>query len=85
MFYEKSIELDSCQTDAWIGIGIVKDLTNQPAEGVKYIEKALRYEPENAEYWYIYAEMLQKISNNKEAEIAFKKVIELEPKILMHG
>ena len=78
-FYEKSLELDICQSNAWIGIGIVKDLKDKPLQAKKYIEKALIYDEYNPEFWYIYAELLQKIGCTLDAEEAFKRVVELDP------
>ena len=47
-------------------------------ESVHYIKKALELNNENVDYWFKYAEIQQKIGFIEEAEIAYKKVIELE-------
>ncbi len=51
----------------------------KPLEAKKYIEKALLYDEYNPEFWYIYAELLQKIGSTDDADKAFKKVVELDP------
>ena len=79
IFYEKSLEIDDSQSDAWLGIGVVRDLNNQTLDALKFIEKAINLDPENPEYWYIFAEFLSKLGKITEAEDAFKKVVELDP------
>ena len=79
VFYEKSLEIDDSQSDAWLGIGVVRDLKNEPNEAKKFIQKAIKLDPENPEYWYVLAELLSKLNSKEEAEKAFKKVVELDP------
>ena len=43
MFYEKSLEIDDSQSDAWIGIGVVRDLVNEPFEAKKFISLGIPY------------------------------------------
>ena len=73
IFYEKSLEIDDSQSDAWLGIGVVRDLNNQTLDALKFIEKAINLDPENPEYWYIFAEFLSKLGKITEAEDALKK------------
>ena len=80
MFYEKSLEIDDSLPESWLGIGVVRDLNNQPVQAIKFIKKAIDLDVENPDYWYLYAEILAKINKNSEAELAFKKVIQLDPK-----
>ena len=47
-------------------------------EAIHYIKKTLDLDKENVDYWFTYAEIHEKIGFIEEAEIAYKKVIELE-------
>ena len=46
IFYEKSLEIDDSQSDAWLGIGVLRDLNNQTLDALKFIEKAINLDPE---------------------------------------
>jgi tetratricopeptide (TPR) repeat protein len=81
MFYETSLEIDDSQSDAWIGIGVVRDLINEPLEAKKFMSKALRLEPDNAEYQAAFANALVEFDRVPMAVREFKKLIELGKKI----
>ena len=48
-------------------------------EALNYIQKAVEINPEHADYWYVYAEALEKDKQLDETREAYQKVIELEP------
>ena len=50
----QGLEIDDSQSDAY-GIGVLRDLNNQ-TRCPKVYEKAINLDPENPEYWSIFAE-----------------------------
>ena len=51
---------------------------NRLTEGIHYIKKALEINPNEPEYWYVFAEVQQKLGFHEEAAMAYQRVIELE-------
>ena len=35
IFYEKSLEIDDNLSESWLGIGVVRDLKNEPKKAIK--------------------------------------------------
>jgi tetratricopeptide (TPR) repeat protein len=55
----------------------VLDAQNRLTEGIHYIKKAIELNALNPEYWYVFAEVQNKLGFQDEAINAFLKVIEL--------
>ncbi|ASS48912.1 MAG: hypothetical protein A3D31_05750 [Candidatus Fluviicola riflensis] len=78
-FYQKSLTLAPNLAEAWLGLGIVKDLQGKPKESLHYIERALEIEPEMDGYHHVYAGALENCELLDEAESAYLKCLALEP------
>ena len=76
--FSKSNSLDDQFSDAWYALALILDFQNRDMEAIHYINKALDIDKENVDYLFTYAEIQEKIGFIEEAEIAYKKVIELE-------
>jgi tetratricopeptide (TPR) repeat protein len=61
-----------------LGIGVVLDAMNRLTEGVHYIKKAIEINPNDAEYWYVFAEIQEKLGFIEEAALAYQRVLELD-------
>lgn len=78
-FYQKSLSLAPNLAEAWLGLGIVKDLQGKPKESIQYIERALELEPEMDGYYHVYAGALENCERYDEAEKAYQTCLSLEP------
>ena len=61
-----------------MAIGVCLDAMNRLTEGIHYIKKAIEINPNEAEYWYVFAEIQQKLGFQEEAAQAYQRVIELD-------
>ena len=78
VLFSKRIHLDDQFSDAWYALALILDFQKTDMEAIHYINKALEIDKENVDYLFTYAEIQEKIGFIEEAEIAYKKVIELE-------
>lgn len=78
-YYQKSLTLAPNLAEAWLGLGIVKDLQGKPKESLHYIERALEIEPEMDGYHHVYAGALENCEMYVEAERAYVTCLRLEP------
>ncbi|AEA45630.1 tetratricopeptide repeat protein [Fluviicola taffensis] len=78
-FYQKALSLAPNLAEAWLGLGIVKDLQGHPKESLHYIERALEIEPEMDGYYHVYAGALENAEMLEEAEEAYLACLTLEP------
>ena len=59
-FYYKSLELMPELSDAWLGLGIVKDLQGDLQAAIGFIEKAISFDTSNPGYLHVLAGALEK-------------------------
>lgn len=59
-FYYKSLELMPELSDAWLGLGIVKDLEGDLQAAIGFIEKAISFDTSNPGYLHVLAGALEK-------------------------
>ncbi|WP_343605190.1 tetratricopeptide repeat protein [Fluviicola sp.] len=78
-FYQKALSLAPNLGEAWLGLGIVKDLEGKPKESLHYIERALELEPNMDGYYHVYAGALENAGLLEEAEEAYLACLTLEP------
>lgn len=78
-FYQKSLGLAPNLAEAWLGLGIIKDLQGKPKESLHYIERALEIEPNMDGYYHVYAGALENCGMLEEAEQAYLACMTLEP------
>jgi tetratricopeptide (TPR) repeat protein len=78
-FYQKSLNLAPTLAEAWLGLGIVKDLQGKPNESLHYIERAIEIEPSMDGYFHVYAGALENAGFLEKAEEAYLKCLELDP------
>ncbi len=77
--YKNAIQLDPQNADAWMGMGVVKDLLGNSEESLHFIKKAIEIDPLNANYWYLQGEVFQKLSLFEDSFSSYDRVIELDP------
>ncbi len=77
-FYHKSITLNPELGDAWLGLGIVKDLEDNTLESIKLFNKAIEIEPSNAGYYHVLAGALEKLDKINEAKTNYILALELD-------
>lgn len=78
-YYQKSLSLAPHLGEAWLGLGIIKDLQGKPKESLHYIERAIELEPNMDGYYHVYAGALENAEMIDEAEKAYLHCLELEP------
>jgi len=78
-YYQKSLSLAPNLAEAWLGLGIVKDLEGKPKESLSYIERAIEIEPDMDGYYHVYAGALENCERFEEAEKAYLTCLKLEP------
>ncbi len=77
-FYQQSLNMAPNLAEAWLGLGIVKDLQGKPKESLHYIERALELEPGMDGYYHVYAGALENAGMIEEADAAYLKCLELD-------
>lgn len=78
-YYQKSLNMAPNLAEAWLGLGIIKDLQGKPKESLHYIERALEIEPNMDGYYHVYAGALENCDCHDEAEQAYLACLTLEP------
>ena len=78
-YYQKSLNMAPNLAEAWLGLGIIKDLQGKPKESLTYIERAIELEPKMDGYFHVYAGALENAEMIEEAEGAYVKCLELDP------
>lgn len=71
-FYKRALDLMPELSEAWLGLGIVKDLEGFTKEAIVLIQKALDIEPENGNIYHVLAGAFEKI---EEVELASENYI----------
>jgi tetratricopeptide (TPR) repeat protein len=77
--YQKALSHAPDLAEAWIGLGIVKDLEGNSKSGLRYIERALELDPDSSSYYHVYAGALENSDMIDEANDAYLKSLELDP------
>lgn len=78
-FYNKSLELAPLLPDAWLGLGIVKDLEGDTREGLALIQKAAELDPENAGIYHVLAGAHEKLKEFDEAKEFYELSLAIDP------
>ncbi|MDX2361642.1 MAG: tetratricopeptide repeat protein [Crocinitomicaceae bacterium] len=78
-FYQRSLDLAPLLPDAWLGLGIVKDLEGSTKEGLVLIQKALELDPENAGIYHVLAGAYEKIEEYQEASDNYQLSLAMDP------
>lgn len=78
-FYKKSLELTPFLPDAWLGLGIVKDLEGETREGIILINKAIELDPDNAGMYHVLAGAYEKIGDIDTAAENYELSLSLSP------
>jgi len=78
-FYKQATKLNPKNSFAWFGIGNTYVIEKKWQDGIQYIEKALRIDKENGDYWATLAHTQHQLGNLDIAENAFRKSFKFEP------
>lgn len=79
LYYNKSIELAPQLADAWLGLGIVKDLEGHTKEGIVLIHKASEIDPDNGSIYHVLAGAYEKIDEFDKAQEYYILSLEFNP------
>ena len=77
-YFYKCIRKDEYFAEAWYTLALILDLQNLPIEASYHIKKAIDINSSNIDYLFAYAQINEKIGFIKEAEIAYRKVLEID-------
>lgn len=77
-YYNKSKTINPSLADAWLGIGIVKDLLGQTNQSISYLQQAVNIQTSNANYNLVLGEALYKLERFAEAEIVLERALQLD-------
>jgi tetratricopeptide (TPR) repeat protein len=75
IYYNKALAIDENYADAYVGLGVINELQKRFAVALNFYQKALELEPENSDYWYVYAEGLCNAGYKDEALKTYKYMI----------
>ena len=78
LYYYKCIRKDEHFAEAWYSLALILDLQDLPIEASYHINNAIDINSSNIDYLFTYAQINEKIGLIKEAEIAYRKVLELD-------
>ena len=78
-YYKRALELTPMLAEAWLGLGIIEDLEGNTKEGITLIQKALKYDPENAGIYHVLAGAYEKINEFDLAKTNYITSLELDP------
>jgi len=76
----RSVPDQKAMTDAWEAIGKLLRLKSKPAEAVRFFETAVSIQPDATRSWSELADTYRSLGKLEEAEGAYRKVLELDPK-----
>ena len=76
--YKKALDLSPDHGEAFLGIGVIRDLQGKIEDSLVFLEKAIKTDAENPTYWHVYAEALKKAELYSESEEAFQTRMELD-------
>ena len=78
-FYYKSLELMPELSDAWLGLGIVKDLEGDLQTAIGFIEKAISFDAFNPGYIHVLAGALEKTEDVELTNDTYLKAFSMDP------
>lgn len=78
-YYQKSLSCAPNLAEAWLGLGIIRDLQGKPKESLHYIERAIELEPKMDGYYHVYAGALENCELLEQAEMAYLKCLSIDP------
>lgn len=78
-FYYKSLELMPELSDAWLGLGIVKDLEGDLQTAIGFIEKAISFDTSNPGYLHVLAGALEKTEDVTLTNDTYLKAFSMDP------
>jgi tetratricopeptide (TPR) repeat protein len=77
-YFEKSIELDNMYADAFYGQAYILFSIKKFTDAYYSIKKAIKFDPEDPDFWHLSALINQKLGFESESEKAFKTALDLE-------
>ena len=80
--YCACLTLDPEYADARLGLAIIRDLEGETIKAIRHIETAVGLEPENPEYWLVFARLLGKSGQDERSRLSFERALQLNPEDL---
>jgi tetratricopeptide (TPR) repeat protein len=79
LHYNKVLQLDETNDDAWLGIGVVLNELGRYVEAKHYFMKAVELNPYNSDHWFLLANCLKNCGLIEEAIQSYVRSLELAP------
>ena len=76
-YFQQSITCDPHYTDARLGMAICHEHLGDREIALREMETVVALQPDNGEYWYIYAELMSKAELWDKGQLAFERAIQL--------
>ncbi|MFZ6051095.1 tetratricopeptide repeat protein [Halocola ammonii] len=77
-FYKRALEKDSSFPDAFIGLGVIRDLKGNTQQALPYFEQALKADPTNVDFMLITATALKKCNRIDAAENLYLEILKID-------
>jgi tetratricopeptide (TPR) repeat protein len=74
----KATDMAPDMAEAWVGLAVAAGNLDKINMAIEYMHKALQIEASNADYYYIYAEILEKAGLIEQANMAFKNALSID-------
>jgi tetratricopeptide (TPR) repeat protein len=75
----RASEIEPDLAESWLGMGIAMSMLERHKEAIPLIERAIALEDTNPDYFYIFAEILEKSGRFEDAQEAFEKASQMDP------
>lgn len=75
-YYRRALEKDNTFPDAFVGLGVIRDLKGETHSALPFFEQALLTDPSNVDYMLITASALKKCNRMDAAEKMYLKILE---------
>ena len=77
-YFYKCIKKDENFSEAWYNLALILDLQGMHLDASYHIKKAVQINKSNVDYLFVYAQIHEKVGFVKEAELAYRKVLEID-------
>ncbi len=77
--FDKALQVDPRNADAWISCGIELRKLNRDEDAMAAFVKSIEVHPNNSRAWMLRGMLLGRLDRDEEALIAFDKAVELDP------
>lgn len=77
--FNRCLELDKNYADAYFGLSYIEFSNKNHYESIELLKKAIKFNPENPDYWSLFGDLNSKLDFFDFAEDSYKKALSLNP------